>query len=684
MKRQYFLIGLQSLVCLVLLIFQMQVSGQNIREFGPPFDFEPGNEFDPAFSNDGKQMAFVSDKTGQFKLYLSVFLNNKWTEPFEIESINNFNQAKGNIRHPSFNYNGNVLYFSADFYADSSNVDIFYSVKTGDDWSEPRSIGPPVNSLGYDGQPSISADDLTLYFTRNYTSSIYPNIDCKRIFMSRRSPDGVWEKPEELPVPINVDCEQLPRISLDNKTLYFSSLRDGGKGGFDIYRSKLIAKNVWVPAESLDTMNSTTNDFAPTIFFNNNLALFSIERLDKKVLSSKIYSVDMPPQFLPGTNIRLKGIIKETSIQKPLEGVISVYNPVTSRLISRYSNNAATGEYDLFLPGGSDYLIDFNKDGFSHSYLNVEATYKQRNELLEKDIFLFKDIVLILNVFDNEIFKPVNARIEIRNSKKELLPDKINIEKEGRYRIKIPLGDMYTFNLEADYFEAQNFEFDLTGIVQFDEFERDIELAVNKVDFQIDISDEDSKSGLPVEVLITNIDNNEVVRTTAIATSDGKYIVKLREGDRYNISVSPKGYSYYNTTVDLKKKEAPKKLDVKLKQLKEDTKLTLKNITFEFNSADLNLSSFEELDRVVKLLVDNPNINIEISAHTDNTGSDAYNLRLSKRRAKAVMDYLVDQKISPKRIISQGYGKARPLVPNDSDENKALNRRVELKIIKID
>lgn len=185
-------------------------------------------------------------------------------------------------------------------------------------------------------------------------------------------------------------------------------------------------------------------------------------------------------------------------------------------------------------------------------------------------------------------------------------------------------------------------------------------------------------------MVITNLDNNEVIHTTAIATSDGKYIVKLREGDRYNISVSPKGYSYYNTTVDLKKKEAPKKLDVKLKQLKEETKLTLKNITFEVNSADINISSYPELDRVVKLMNDNPNLKIEISAHTDNSGSDTYNLRLSKRRAKSVMDYLLEQKIKPNRLISQGYGKTKPLVPNDTDENKALNRRVELKVVKIE
>ncbi len=121
-----------------------------------------------------------------------------------------------------------------------------------------------------------------------------------------------------------------------------------------------------------------------------------------------------------------------------------------------------------------------------------------------------------------------------------------------------------------------------------------------------------------------------------------------------------------------------------LKQLKEDTKLTLNDITFETNSADLNESSYLELDRVVKLMIDNPDIKIEISAHTDDVGSSKYNLRLSDRRAKSVIIYMLDSDIDTNRLIAKGYGESTPIVPNDSDENKAKNRRVELKILEVE
>ncbi len=660
-----------------------ELVGQNIKSIGAPIDFANGNEFDPALSKNGQFLAFISDQSGQYKIYISQKQEENWSAPEEITAINNFNNGNGNIRFPSFNYDGSILYFSADFFKDSSDVDIFYSIKGQNGWSEPISIGSPINTISYDGQPSISADDKTLYFSRNSNVEESNEFDCKKILVSYKNSKGEWDNPEALPIPINVNCEQCPRIGVDNKTLYFSSVREGGVGGFDIYKTKLIAKNVWVPAESLDTLNSANNEYTPVFGFDSDQALFVIEQVDKKNRYSKIYTANTPPQFLVSKNVQLKGKILDLTSQLPIEATISVFDPVTSRLISSYSNNPRTGEYELFLPQGNNYQLDFHKKDHSHYFMMVEAEKLRKNQKIVENINLYKDITLILNAFDDEIFKPVDASIEIKNSNDEIISTTIDKEKDGRYIIKIPIGDVYKFKLKANYYEDLDFDFDLTGIVQFDEFEKDAELKAKKVDFQIAISDEETQSGLPVEVLITNLDNNEVIRTTATAGPDGKYTIKLREGDRYSVSVSPKGYSFYNTTVDLKKKKAPKKLDVKLKQLKEDTKLTLNDITFEVNSDDLNESSYAELDRVVKLMKDNPNINIEISAHTDNVGSEAYNLRLSKRRAASVETYLLEQAVNEENLVSKGYGESKPAYPNDTDEHKALNRRVELKIVKV-
>ncbi len=114
----------------------------------------------------------------------------------------------------------------------------------------------------------------------------------------------------------------------------------------------------------------------------------------------------------------------------------------------------------------------------------------------------------------------------------------------------------------------------------------------------------------------------------------------------------------------------------------------LNNVFFDFDKYNLRPESFVELDRVVGFLNDYPNIEIEMSAHTDSKGADDYNLLLSDNRAKSVREYIVSKGIAATRIISQGYGESKPVADNsnadgsDNPEGRQLNRRVEFKILK--
>jgi outer membrane protein OmpA-like peptidoglycan-associated protein len=95
------------------------------------------------------------------------------------------------------------------------------------------------------------------------------------------------------------------------------------------------------------------------------------------------------------------------------------------------------------------------------------------------------------------------------------------------------------------------------------------------------------------------------------------------------------------------------------------------------------------LDTVVAIMLDNPNIIIEMSAHTDSKGKDAYNVKLSQRRAQSCVDYLISRGISTSRMIAKGYGKKRPIAPNtlpdgkDNPEGRQLNRRTEFKVLRV-
>ena len=105
--------------------------------------------------------------------------------------------------------------------------------------------------------------------------------------------------------------------------------------------------------------------------------------------------------------------------------------------------------------------------------------------------------------------------------------------------------------------------------------------------------------------------------------------------------------------------------------------ICMNNLNFDFNKSTLDKDSKNYLNSIVTLLNKVPRMKMKISGHTDNVGTDEYNMELSKKRAAAVFDYLISQGISKERLTYEYYGSSKPLIKNDSDEHRALNRRVE-------
>ena len=114
----------------------------------------------------------------------------------------------------------------------------------------------------------------------------------------------------------------------------------------------------------------------------------------------------------------------------------------------------------------------------------------------------------------------------------------------------------------------------------------------------------------------------------------------------------------------------------------EGIKVTLNEntVNFDFNSANLTTLAKTNLDKLVTVLKNNPDTNINIYGHTDSIGSDAVNLRISAQRAAAVKNYFVANGISASRMFTEGLGKSSPIASNDTDEGRAKNRRVEFAI----
>lgn len=115
--------------------------------------------------------------------------------------------------------------------------------------------------------------------------------------------------------------------------------------------------------------------------------------------------------------------------------------------------------------------------------------------------------------------------------------------------------------------------------------------------------------------------------------------------------------------------------------LETDGRIALYGILFDYDKATLQQSSNNQLQEVLSLLLENPELSIEIQGHTDTDGSEAYNLQLSQQRSESVLSYLVLFGLEPSRLQAKGYGQSIPIAPNDTEENKARNRRVELQQI---
>ncbi len=131
----------------------------------------------------------------------------------------------------------------------------------------------------------------------------------------------------------------------------------------------------------------------------------------------------------------------------------------------------------------------------------------------------------------------------------------------------------------------------------------------------------------------------------------------------------------------LKQKVVPVISKFKRDTIELNTDYILKNIQFEFDRYVLLRSSFIELDKVVEYLKQRPEIHVRLSGHTDFIGSEEYNLILSRNRARSVADYFVSKGIQSQRIISYGFGKARPIMLEKTDEARKINRRVEIRFV---
>ncbi|MCS6917389.1 MAG: OmpA family protein [Chitinophagales bacterium] len=203
------------------------------------------------------------------------------------------------------------------------------------------------------------------------------------------------------------------------------------------------------------------------------------------------------------------------------------------------------------------------------------------------------------------------------------------------------------------------------------------------------VFDQETRQVIPgAKVML--IDDKNLQVGSAISKKDSLYFFNLKARQAYSLKSTADGYFTGSASFVVMEKDDNDTLrvDLFMKRIPKAA-IRIQNIYYGFDSANLRPESKPGLDSLYQILVDNPQIKVEISSHTDSKGNDAYNMRLSQRRAESVVKYLADKGIPMERMVAKGYGETKPIAPNnlpdgrDNPEGRQMNRRTEFRVIGI-
>ena len=370
-------------------------------------------EYFPALSVDGKTLLYTrrlvdkSTSTGfNEDFYVSYFDGNNWGKGKNLKGVNSVN----NEGAPTLSANGQFLIFTicADPYEGYGHnkkgygsCDLFYSFKSGNNWSFPRNLGAPINTRNWETQPSFSSDGKTLYFIRGIGRGQQRQQD---IYMSELGEDGTWSIPTPLSDVINTkSSEESVFIHPDGKTLYFSSDGHPGMGGLDIFMSKKDAHGNWTTPVNLGYPINTHNDEnSLLVTADGKIAYFASDR-EGGFGDLDIYGFELPFHLQPEQVTYLKGIVYDAATNQKISGKFELIDLETGNVVVTSFSDELTGEYLVCLPANHDYALNVAKNGYLFYSENFTLSQTENLAPYQKDVPLDKievgKSVVLKNIF---------------------------------------------------------------------------------------------------------------------------------------------------------------------------------------------------------------------------------------------------------------------------------------------
>ncbi|MGB4228970.1 MAG: OmpA family protein [Bacteroidales bacterium] len=245
------------------------------------------------------------------------------------------------------------------------------------------------------------------------------------------------------------------------------------------------------------------------------------------------------------------------------------------------------------------------------------------------------------------------------------------------------MGFIVSIDGKYGYFSSNNIKNESIGGMDFYYFPLYNEAKPEEVILiKGNLKSDDTTKPIKATVQIKSMESKHI--TFIPVDEDGDYVASLLKNEDYLLTIKGEDIVYQSTYVAAKDSiTAPViKLEMEVQPIEVGKHYRLHNIYFAFNSADILANSQKVLDEFIVFLNDHPTLQIGIEGHTDNVGSDEFNLILSENRAKAVYNYLVNNGIDANRLQYKGFGESSPIATNDTEEGRAMNRRTEFVILK--
>jgi len=545
--------------------------------------------------------------------------------------------------------------------SDQYYEDIYYSIKKKDGtWGSPISIGPTINTNGSEANIGLSADGqmMFIYKDNNGGDIYYSNLEGDR-----------WNYPVALNANINTkNWETHATMTSDGSTLYFvSDRKEGSLGGRDIWRCVKLPNGQWsLPLNLGPTVNTPYDEDAPFIH-PDGITMFFSSKGHKNMGGFDIFKTVKDEEGKWSIPENLKA-----PINTPDDDIFYVQSADGKRGYFSSARAGGYGEKDI-------YMINFETSQAEPlTLLKGYLTFDGGSDKIPSDVHI--------SVTDME------TGIVVQDVKPNALTGKyiliLNPGKDGK---------TYVISYEAEGYQPVSETIEIPASSSYQEIEK--ELLLRGINFESKtlgtisiagtIKNEKGEHISGASIVIKDNVSGKLLNTYYTTTDSGAYYFVLNRGQNYNVSYEATGYLFQSENVNVPKQPeySALKKDIVLERVHAGAKITLNNIFFDSNKATLRKESNIEIDKLVKLMKDFPELKVEVGGHTDSQGNDAANLKLSQMRSQAVVDALIKKGIDKKRLIAKGYGETAPVAPNNLPNGKPdlkgmqKNRRVELKIL---